>query len=149
MKYMAAVVFVLIILGAVFYYFSHRMVPPPLSNSNAGAHASSTLTASAVYSCDNGHTIHADYFQGASTPEPVAGQPPTPTGSIKVSFDGGSTTTLAQTISADGGRYSDGNPQVLLGQPGAESLVFWDKGTAAIIMHNNLMDPTYKNCTQK
>ncbi len=149
MKYIAGVAVVLIILGAALYYFSHRTVTSPLSNSSTEAYASSTLTASAVYSCDNGHSIRADFFEGAPSPEPAAGQPPTPTGSIKVSFDGGPTTTLAQTISADGGRYSDGNPQLSQGEPGAESFVFWDKGNTALIMRNNLMDLNYKNCIHK
>jgi membrane-bound inhibitor of C-type lysozyme len=54
--------------------------------------------------------------------------------------------TLMQTISADGARYSNGNPQISSGQPGAESLVFWSKGNGALIMRDNEMDPTYTNC---
>jgi membrane-bound inhibitor of C-type lysozyme len=144
------VVVAVIIVGAVLYYFNRYSAPSPSSSEvNGGSTTGSMLIARATYSCDEGHSISAAYYQGAAAPEPQEGQPPTPTGSVEVSFDGGATTTLAQTISADGARYSDGDPQLSQGQPGAESLVFWNKGNTALIMRDNAMDLTYTNCVSE
>lgn len=92
--------------------------------------------ATAVYSCDKGATITAAYYEGPVAPTPAPGEPPTPTGSVEVSFSGEASTTLAQTLSADGARYATAD----------ESLVFWNKGNEAIIMRNNSMDLSYTNC---
>jgi membrane-bound inhibitor of C-type lysozyme len=98
-----------------------------------------TLVATAVYSCDQGKTITAAYFSGPQAPQPKPGQPPTPTGSVDVSLDGGATTTLSQTISADGARYGNAG----------ESLVFWNKGNTALVMKNGSTDTSYSNCATK
>lgn len=142
MKYVAWAVVIAAVLAAAYFYFSHGSAAPQTAEPSAPI-------ASATYSCDNGHTIHADYYEGTKAPQPVPGQPPTPTGSVNVALDGGEAMTLKQTISADGARYSDGNPQISQGQSGAESFVFWNKGNTALIMRNNQMDLTYTNCAQK
>lgn len=101
--------------------------------------------ADVTYSCDKGHSIHAIFYKG-STAQPQPGQPPIPNGSVEINLDDEPTRTLSQTISADGARYSDGNPQIREGEPGAETFVFWNKGNTALILRNNAMDLNYTNC---
>jgi len=87
------------------------------------------------YTCQAGKVIIAKYYQGEN--KPVApGQPPIPGGSVGLELGDGRSTTLPQTISADGGRYANAN----------ESLVFWSKGNTAFITENNPNNMTYKNC---
>lgn len=94
------------------------------------------VVASVVYTCDAGKTISVTYFDGPTPATPQPGEPPVPTGSIEASFNGAASTTLRQTISADGARYASAD----------ETLVFWNKGDEAIIMRNNAMDIEYANC---
>ncbi len=94
------------------------------------------LIGAAHYSCSNKKSIDATYYQRGVVAKSSAGEAPIPTGSVDVSFDGGATTTLFQTISASGIRYANAD----------ESSVFWSKGKEALIMHNNVMDMTYTNC---
>ena len=91
--------------------------------------------ASVHYVCDKSKTIQAAFYEGAHVESPE-GMPPVPTGSVEVAFDGAGSTTLKQTISADGGRYANQD----------ESLIFWSKGTSAIIMHGDKLDTEYTNC---
>lgn len=98
--------------------------------------ADSRLVAEAQYQCAEGKTIAAAYYQG----QEVAVQPgemPQPSGSVKLTLSDGRTMTLTQTVSADGTRYSDGDPQKQQGQSGAESFVFWSKGNGALVLENN------------
>jgi membrane-bound inhibitor of C-type lysozyme len=145
-------VLVIVAFGAYFYLQQMNSASPaasqtPTSTDMAGMNATGAAPiASATYACDKGHTIQASYYEGSSTPA-LDGQPPVPGGWVVISLDGGATTTLWQTISADGARYSNGNPQIQQGQPGAETFVFWNKGNTALIMKNNAMDLTYTNCT--
>lgn len=108
---------------------------------DSGQERSQTRTpiATALYICDGGRTISADYYEGAKAPAPEAGEPPLPTGSVDVSLDGGATTTLMQTISASGIRYANDD----------ESFVFWSKGEKALIMRDNRMDLGYTNCAAR
>lgn len=120
---------IIIILGAV-RIWTHRK-----ATQNAPM-ISSPIT-QATYSCDKGKTIAAAYYEGPAAPELKSGEPPTPTGWVEVSIGGAATTTLHQTISADGTRYANDD----------ESLVFWSKGNTALIMRDNSMDLNYTNCT--
>lgn len=88
------------------------------------------------YSCDAGKTIGAEYFKGTDVPG-TNGQPPVPGGAVKLTLSDGRTLTLKQTLSADGTRYSDGDPQKQQGEAGAESFVFWSKGNGALVLENN------------
>jgi membrane-bound inhibitor of C-type lysozyme len=99
---------------------------------------SPTPIATATYRCDAGKFITAAYYKGVDTPV-AQGEMPKPGGYVEVSIDGGATTTLRQTISADGARYASAD----------ESLVFWNKGDTALIMRGNSMDLTYTNCTAR
>lgn len=97
-----------------------------------------TFVASASYRCDNSKTVQAAFYQGAdATTTVVAGQPPVPTGVALVVLSDGKTYRLGQTISADGGRYS--NPD--------GSLVFWDKGNKVVVLENN-QQVNYTNCVK-
>jgi membrane-bound inhibitor of C-type lysozyme len=129
----AAAVLIIIII-AVCAWASTLPASAP-SNAQGGR----TFVATAAYGCDNGKSITASYYDGAPAPAPQEGQPPTPTGSADVSFDGGPRVTLAQTLSADGTRYANAD----------ESLVFWSKGNTALVMRNNAMDLAYTNCVAK
>ena len=91
-------------------------------------------TNTANYLCENNKKIHADFFAGEQK-EIQPNEQPTPTGTIKLTFENGTITNLNQTISADGGRYSNKD----------ESFVFWDKGNGAMILENN-EEKNYKGC---
>ncbi len=106
--------------------------PPPASEVAAQPSPEQPI-ASASFLCDGGKTITAEFFKGTTQAPSAPGQPPTSGGSAKVSFNGTATTTLHQTISADGGRYSNGAPTI----QGSESLVFWVKGNGALVLENN------------
>jgi membrane-bound inhibitor of C-type lysozyme len=98
-----------------------------------------TLTTALTYSCDKGKTVSVAYYEGPEAPQPAPGEMPTPTGTADVSLDGGATTTLNQTISADGVRYATAD----------DSFVVWNKGKNVLVMRNNSMDLDYTNCTQQ
>lgn len=91
--------------------------------------------ATVLYSCNAGKTITAIYYQGVSKPASGPDQPPIPGGSVALSFDDGSTMTLAQTISADGARYANAN----------ESFVFWNKGNGVMVLENDV-EKSYVGC---
>lgn len=86
------------------------------------------------YLCDAGKTINAKYYQGAKAPEPQPGEPPTPTGSVRLVLSDGRQPTLPQTISASGVRYAASN----------EAIIFWNKGNSVFITENDVQ--TYSGC---
>ena len=94
--------------------------PAPSQTASPGA----TVT----YYCAGQKTITATFYQGPPAPTPSAGQPPTPTGSVKLILNDGSSLTLAQTISADGARYANADG----------SFVFWNKGNGLLVLQNNV-----------
>jgi membrane-bound inhibitor of C-type lysozyme len=98
--------------------------------------ASTAQTVQVTYSCDGGKTIDATYNNATTA---------TTTGnSVMLVLSDGRQMTLPQTISADGARYSNGNPQIAAGQPGAETFIFWSKGNGAFVQENGTT--TYNNC---
>lgn len=117
------------------WLISEFMGYPP----TGGGEPAATLQKSVTYRCDGAKTIAADYYVGPAVPAPMPNEPPVPTGSVKVAIGEEPTTTLMQTISADGVRYANAD----------ESLVFWSKGNEALVMRNNVMDPAYANCTEQ
>ena len=88
-----------------------------------------------TFKCNEYKTIGVSFYTGTSTPSTSANRPPTPGGSVALTLSDGRTMTLAQTVSADGGRYA--NPD--------ESIVFWNVGDTATITENGTT--TYANCT--
>jgi membrane-bound inhibitor of C-type lysozyme len=90
--------------------------------------------AQATYICDGGKTIQAAFYKGdEQTAEP--GQPPIPSGSVNLVLSDRRNFDLAKTLSADGGRYANGD----------ESFVFWDKGNTALVLENGV-EKDYKGC---
>jgi len=90
--------------------------------------------AQATYLCDGGRTIQAAFYKGEEhAVEP--GQPPVPSGSVKLVLSDGRNFDLAKTLSADGGRYANAD----------ESFVFWDKGDTALVLENGA-EKDYKGC---
>ncbi len=99
--------------------------------------SSETQVGAAVYTCDNGREISAIYYENPAKAAPVTpGEPPVPTGSVELSLNGAASTTLPQTISGSGVRFANED----------ESLIFWNKGNSAIVMHGDNLDPDYENC---
>lgn len=96
----------------------------------------STLIGSALYSCDGGKSISAEFYENPNAEVAQPGEMPNPSGTAVISLDGGESMTLMQTISASGVRYANED----------ESFVFWNKGNEALIMRNNSMDLAYLNC---
>jgi hypothetical protein len=113
------IVSAIVAIGAIVYIgylvARQRTVPQAVSN---GIEAS--------FSCDNGKSIDATFFQGETKAPIKEGEPPIPAGSVKVVLSDGRTMTLGQSISADGARYA--NPD--------ESFVFWNKGNGVMVLEN-------------
>jgi membrane-bound inhibitor of C-type lysozyme len=90
--------------------------------------------AQATYVCQGDKTIEADFYQGEQK-QVAPGEMPVPAGSVKIVLSDGRNFELAQTISADGGRYATED----------EAFVFWSKGNGAIILENNT-EKNYTGC---
>ncbi len=131
LAWLVIVVLVLFGLWRLFFYTSTPAAPVVMQP-----------IAQATYQCDAGKTIQASYYQGTSTPATSPNQPPTPGGSVNLVLSDGRTTTLAQTVSADGARYSNGNPSV----QGSETFVFWNKGNGAMVLEGSQQTQTYTGC---
>jgi len=127
------VILVIIVLLLILASFGTSSLPPTTTGSGV---ASTTQTVEAKYSCDASKSIDATYFNATTS---------TTTGNtVQIALSDGRQMTLAQTISADGARYSNGNPQLAEGQPGAETFVFWSKGNGAFAEESG--STTYNNC---
>ncbi len=109
----------IIIFAAVFFlgfYFGQRS---ELSAApTAWAPPTSSVVASAGFFCDGGKSIRAVFL----------------TTGADVTLSDGRTMNLAQTVSADGGRYANSD----------DSFVFWTKGNGAFVTENGTT--TYANC---
>ncbi len=129
-----ALVIIIMILGAGLWYFytgKFSTSQAPSSQTAAGRKIINQVS----YSCDNGKAVNADFYQGASTsPSPKAGEPPVPTGSVKIILSDGRQFDLPQTISGSGIRYANKN----------ESVIFWGEGNSAYLLENNT--ETYSGC---
>jgi len=95
---------------------------------------SSVPLAQVTYICDGDKTIDATFYEGKiQFVDP--GQPPIPTGSVKIVLSDGRIFNLPQTISADGTRYANSD----------ESFIFWGKGNGALILEDNV-EKSYIGC---
>ncbi|MDB5238124.1 MAG: Protein of unknown function periplasmic [Candidatus Kaiserbacteria bacterium] len=119
------IVVIIAIMLAVWFVIVHSQTPGAMTQGN--------LIASVNYSCDANKTINASFYDGTSTPG-TATTAPIPGGSVALTLSDGRSTTLPQTISADGARYANAD----------ESFIFWEKGDGAFVMENN--QQTYANC---
>lgn len=134
MKKNILIILAVIIVAVGGWYLSTHPAPqtPTQNGGNESANGEQPI-ATAHYQCDGRKTIDAAFYEGGAAPEVKPGEPPVPTGSAKVALSDGRTMSLHQTISADGGRYSDGDPMT----QGSESFVFWSKGNGALVLENN------------
>jgi hypothetical protein len=139
-KIIIAVVVLALVIGAAWFLLGKKdqskLVNPikTLLEKDTVQTQSGRPEARAVYACDGGKMIGAAFFKGE--PKSVdPGEPPVPSGSVRLVLNDGKTMDLAQTISADGGRYANSK----------ESFVFWDKGDSAIVQENG-QEKDYANC---
>ena len=139
-NFILVLLMIAVIVAAVIWFANDRgnnsSLPLPLENATTSTNADvspAAPAAQAVYNCDGGKTISAEFYKGEQIKvEP--GQPPVPTGRVKLVLSDGRNLELAQTISADGGRYANTD----------ESFVFWDKGGPALILENGEEIRLYK-----
>lgn len=125
--------FVLLIILIVLAFIGYRWRYALFNNNGTEGQ----LMAQVHYQCDQGKTIDASFYKDAAAPVPQPGQMPAPSGSVYLALSDGRTMTLKQTISADGVRYSDGDPQKKQNEQGSEHFVFWSKGDGALVLENN------------
>jgi membrane-bound inhibitor of C-type lysozyme len=132
-KIVFIVLTVIIAAGTAMWYAGSKMnkSAPAASSSQP---SSTELVAEADYVCDGGKTINAAFYKG----DVVAvkpGEPPVPTGSVRIALDDGRNFDLFQTLSASGARYANAD----------ESFVFWSKGDGAIVQENGA-EKEYTGC---
>lgn len=104
-----------------------------INNKDISGSSSLNLIAQVNYICDGNKTIQAAFYEGKYIPA-KEGQPPIPTGSVKIILSDGRNFNLPQTISASGIRYANSD----------ESFIFWSKGDNAFIIENG--KETYSGC---
>ncbi|MCL5017247.1 MAG: MliC family protein, partial [Patescibacteria group bacterium] len=95
------------------------------------------LFATVLYMCNGGKKLTAQYFENASKPIAIPGQPPIPSGRVMVALDDGRSLNLPRTISADGLRYANND----------ESFVFWSKNNGVLILENG-QEKNYTGCIE-
>jgi len=131
-RYLITIILVLAFLYMVNWYFQKIEM---LYNNNLG-----NIIAQVSYLCSGGKVINATYYSNTPMPAPKPGEPPSPNDVVKIALSDGRQLTLHQTLSANGARYSNGNPSA----GGNESFVFWSVGNSAFINEND--KETYSGC---
>lgn len=102
-----------------------------------GSHVAGQPIGAATYSCEMGKVISVVYYDNPSLAQTTnPGEPPTPTGSVKLTLNDTRVVTLKQTISASGSRYANTD----------ETFVFWSKGNTAFIEEGADHAETYSGC---
>lgn len=114
-KLVIAIIVLLLVLLGIWYALSHKAAP---------VNTPEAPTATVAFSCTGGTNITAAFFAGSSTPAVASGEMPKVTGHVELSVNGAATTSLPQTISADGARYAAAN----------DAMVFWERGNTAMWM---------------
>lgn len=104
-----------------------------LTASAALAQAPSPV-ATVQYSCAEGKSLIAEYFDGPTRTAPDGR--PIPGGRVIVTLADGKKLTLPQTLSGSGIRYANDG----------ESFVFWSKGDTAFVEEGRNHTVTYKDC---
>jgi membrane-bound inhibitor of C-type lysozyme len=89
------------------------------------------------YSCADGKTLSAEYFDGAT--RYAADGRPIPGGRVVLTLADGKKLTLPQTLSGSGIRYANEG----------ETFVFWSKGDTAFVEEGPNQAVTYKDCVGK
>lgn len=124
MKKTFIIVLLIIIIGVAIWYV----------NEKEDKDSDMSLINQVTYNCDNNKTIEAAFYKGEDIPVEL-GEPPIPTGKVKLVLSDGRNFNLPQTISASGVRYANHD----------ESFVFWSKGDGALVLENG-MEKDYTNC---
>ncbi len=86
------------------------------------------------YTCEQGKTIVAQYFDGPAGVAPNG--MPIPGGRVSLVLGDGRRLALPQTLSGSGIRYADKG----------ETVVFWSKGETAFLEEGPSQAVTYKGC---
>ena len=133
-KFILLLALLVVVVGGVWVWWHHHSALTSVSSNNP--------VATVTFACEGNKSITASFYTGNPAPQPAPGGPPTPTGRVEVSLSDGRQLSLPQTISADGGRYSNGNPQVA----GSETFVFWEKGNGAFVEEGANQQETYSGC---
>ena len=119
---------VIILAGAGIWYANNK------ENKSPSPSPSPSPIAQVIYICNDDKTIDAAFYKGE--PKPVEpGEPPIPSGSVKIVLSDRRNLDLPQTISADGARYANSD----------ESFVFWSKGNGALVLEDNA-EKSYIGC---
>jgi len=117
---------VIIFAGAGIWYANNK--------GNKSPSPSPSPIAQVTYICNGDKTIDAAFYKGE--PKPVEpGEPPIPSGNVKIVLSDGRDFDLPQTISADGSRYANSD----------ESFVFWSRGNGALVLEDNI-EKSYIGC---
>lgn len=90
--------------------------------------------ATVQYSCAQGKSLTAEYFDGPTRTAPDGR--PIPGGRVVLTLADGSKLTLPQTLSGSGIRYANDG----------ETFVFWSKGDTAFVEEGRDQTVTYKDC---
>ena len=90
--------------------------------------------ATVQYSCAQGKSIAAEYFDGPTRTAPDGR--PIPGGRVILTLADGKKLTLLQTLSGSGIRYANEG----------ETFVFWSKGDTAFVEEGANQTVTYKDC---
>jgi membrane-bound inhibitor of C-type lysozyme len=89
------------------------------------------------YSCAQGKTLVAEYFDGTTRMAPNG--MPLPGGRVVLTLADGKRLDLPQTVSGSGIRYANAD----------ESFVFWSKGDTAFVEEGPKQTQTYSDCVGK
>jgi hypothetical protein len=131
------VLVIVLIFGFLYFLFMTTPQEAPGTNTVVVVDNSPKLINRITLVCNLGATIEASFYERTATTTVPVGQPPVPTGSVKLELSDGRTFDLPQTISADGGRYANAG----------EIFVFWSKGNGALVLENGA-EKKYRGCVQ-
>lgn len=93
--------------------------------------------ATVQYSCAQGKSLSAEYFDGPTRTAPDGR--PIPGGRVVLTLTDGKKLALSQTLSGSGIRYANEG----------ETFVFWSKGDTAFVEEGAKQTVTYENCVGK
>jgi membrane-bound inhibitor of C-type lysozyme len=106
---------------------------PVLAAGAASAQAPAPVN-TVQYSCAQGKSLVAEYFDGATRMAPNG--MPIPGGHVILTLSDGKRLNLPQTLSGSGIRYANAD----------ESFVFWSKGDTAFVEEGPKQTQTYSGC---
>ena len=106
----------------------------PLLTAGAALAQAPSPVATVQYSCAEGKSLSAEYFDGPTRTAPDGR--PIPGGRVILTLADGKKLTLPQTLSGSGIRYANEG----------ETFVFWSKGDTAFVEEGANQTVTYKDC---